>query len=459
MSFDFSEVLRCVVGEAVPALVPCAVPIRTGTEEGMTITTTFLAGDSLDITIETGETVAAVLQRVAACKGLGREVMLQALAGDTVLNGQEPAEPYARKTLSVVMKRSRSMQHDEEDDINPLVIDAGSRVCRIGFAGSTNTMLSFPTRVGRIHAKSAMTRMVGNETLDGVLDEDINWSHPVSGLVTNWDEMEAIWHHAFYNQFRGIMPENHPVLLTEAPLTPKANREKSVQIMFETFNVPALYIAQSALLSMCCCRLTTGVVVEVGAHAGHIVPVYQGCVVPHAIGRTNVAGLALSRLLKKLCLEEGEPVCEDLARSSCYVALNFETEMAALTQASSSVRIRCPEAIFQPCLADLGQDGLHEVLHASIQKCDSSIHAALLRGILCAGGCTLLPGFDKRLQKEMAALSGPQVRVIAPPEREHLAWLGGSDIASLGHFQQKWVTKEEYDESGPAIVHRRKCWG
>merc|ERR1712118_126049 len=325
-----------------------------------------------------------------------------------------------------------TMMDDDEEEKPAIVVDNGSGMMKAGCSGEDAPKVTFSSVVGYPKQKTALVGTdkdyyIGEEAQQkrGLLILKYPLEH---GIVQNWEDMEKVWRHTFDNELRMVVGDENEadedccgVLLTEAPMNPKDNRERMTQIMFESFNVRRYYVNIQAVLSLYASGRTTGVVVDCGDGVSHTVPIYEGYSMPHAIQRINLAGRDLTDYICKILQESKITLTTTAERESakkikedlCYVSMNFGEEVDAF--------------------AGKEMMGLHELTKKTVNDCDLDVRKDLLGNVVMSGGTTMFPNMPERLQAELQGLvpEATKCKVIAPPERMISVWIGGSILASL----------------------------
>ena len=308
--------------------------------------------------------------------------------------------------------------------------------------------------------------------------------------------------------------------MSEPAWNVKGKREKLAEIMFEKYNVPAFFLCKNAVLTAFANGRSTGLVLDSGATHTTAVPVYDGYVIQQAIVKSPLAGDFISMEVKKLMEEleidvippymikskehvtfMEEPswkkkdlpevtksyhnymvkdVYQDFAASVLQVMDTPYEQSGAETmpnihyefpngynQDFGYEKYKACEGLFDPSMIkDLPSGNtmlsVGHVVTTSVGMCDIDIRPSLYSSVIVAGGNTLLQGFTDRLNKDLSTKTPPSMRLkiisgtTGSAERRFSSWIGGSILASLGSFQQMWISKQEYEEGGKACVER-KC--
>ena len=432
------------------------------------------------------------------------------------------------------------------DEVSAIVIDMGNTCTKSGYAGEDSPKYVIPSSVGVIggEAGAAAERRAGTNALS-VRADGMRVEPALSdGVVVDWDAAESILDHT-YKACLSSNPADHPLLLAEANHNTKAAREKMAELAFEKFNVPALFLSKSAVLTAFASGRGTALVLDIGGGGASAAAVHDGYLLKKSVRRHALAGDLINELvmrsaqlrsqpppllplytLKRIEVGPGEynssyvdypgthpsfhkyhllQLFKDVKESACRCAMVAPTETYPLDTSPweyempdrSSLDIsweRChiPELFFTPSLlqttpppwlteggegasasasagaAELagmvpeGVMSLPDLITETIRGCDTDMRRELWGSIIVSGGCSLLPGMSERLHgrlNELVPQMSMKVKVIAPTtpqERRFSVWIGGSILASLGSFQQLWMSKAEYEEQGAQGI-LRKC--
>ncbi|KAL8474842.1 hypothetical protein ACS0TY_031316 [Phlomoides rotata] len=412
------------------------------------------------------------------------------------------------------------------DEVSAIVVDLGSHTCKAGYAGEDAPKAVFPSVVGSIDemetddadnseknsgtAPDSKSRgkhkfYVGSQDL-GFRRDHMEVLAPVKdGIVVDWDMVENIWDHALRKCLL-IDPKEHPMLLAEQCSNTQQQREKTAEIMFEKYQVPALFLAKNAVLTSFASGRSTALVVDCGGGSTTVAPVHDGYVLQKAVATSPIGGDLLTDCLLKSLEQKGISIVDlDLPNTTESYKLYSqrvivgdikdcvcrapdtpydETSYSNIPMTPYELpdgqtieigadRFKIPDILFNPSLVQTipgmesvaetasSSRGLPQTVIESINKCDVDIRRELYSTILLSGGTASMQQLKERLEKDLLEESpqAARIKVLASgntTERRFSVWIGGSILASLGSFQQMWFSKSEFEEHGASYI-QRKC--
>ncbi|XP_051028979.1 actin-like protein 9 [Acomys russatus] len=411
------------------------------------------------------------------------------------VNGHPKPQPSPETPGPLALNSSTHLENEslEQDSLSmvgdgllpktgAVVIDMGTGTCKVGFAGQSHPTYTVATILG-CQPKKQTTK--GRSELETFIGEaarsrpELRLVKPIrNGIVVDWEAAELIWQHILEHGLR-VSTQDHPLLFSDPPFSPATNREKLVEVAFESLHSPATYVASQSVLSAYAHGRVNALVVDTGHGVSYTVPVVQGYNLPHAIQRLDLAGNHLTAFLAEMILgsgfllrQEDLDMVENIKHCHCYLASDFEKEQARLDEECKQTLklpdgrtvtlgkelFQCPELLFHPPeIPGLSPIGLPAMAEQSLLKVPPELRTHVAQNVLLCGGSSLFTGLEGRFRAELLRSLPPEdhVVVMAQPNRNFSVWIGGSILASLQAFQSCWVLREQYEESGPQVVYQK----
>ncbi|KAK6202748.1 actin-related protein [Scheffersomyces amazonensis] len=371
-----------------------------------------------------------------------------------------------------------------------VVMDNGTGLTKLGFAGNDSPSYVFPTAIststasktgrggsgGRSNNLSTKRGLedldffIGDEAIHAATGPNYSLSYPIKhGQIEDWDHMERFWESSIFKYLR-CEPEDHYFLLTEPPLNPPENRESTAEIMFESFNCAGLYIAVQAVLALAASwtspkvqdRSLSGTVIDSGDGVTHVIPVAEGYVIGTAIKNIPLAGRDITLFIQQLLRDRGEPdtslqTAERIKQQFCYVCPDIVQEFNKFDQypqekfaqyiveyaerkAKVDVgyeRFLAPEIFFNPeiCSSDY-LTPLPTVVDQVIKASPIDVRKKLYKNIVLSGGSTMFKDFGKRLQRDLKSIVNERIHLS---EKLSGTQSTGVDVQVISHKKQRYA--------------------
>lgn len=374
--------------------------------------------------------------------------------------------------------------------MDAVVLDHGSSCVRAGIANpDSDPPLILSSELCRVNGDEPL--QVNSVSTDSTTEygflQGMDVVQPIErGKIVNWDAMEDIWRFIFYEQLGWDPGSEGPVLVAEPLQTPKITRERMVQVMFETFNCNGYYSVEQALLSLYAVGRLTGCTVDIGHGKTEITPIVEGAIQQSAFRQMDLGGQDLDKLLlsqllnsypqlkldtyalrnikEKCCTVSPDADAYDLTESSC------KTEEHRLPDGQviniGRERMMVGEGLFRPKFLGMEEYGLPEqLLRCVTLGIPPESQKQIIENVVLVGGVSVMSGFEERFMGEATLASPPSLRpaIVKAPEYmpdntiKNGAWMGGAILAKVVFPQNQHISKAEYDEVGPSMVHK-KCF-